>query len=361
VKKLIISDGKRERSVVLVDMLVVGRDPACDVCHEDNLLSRRHAAFVAARDSVTVRDLGSRNGIYVNGLRTAERPLFPGDVVQIGPLRILYAHDVGESGILPEYLVPDFTWSRDRPAVPPPPVPMQSSSPPTPVPPSLPPTPLPGPSPLSGGATSGTPDEDKTRVLAPDTPLPRPAAPESPPVPMSGSADPRFQDGPTQFVPPPPSPSATRITPAAAPGPGQVSGAAVSRPSQPPAGRAAPPTRSLEPPPVELTIDQTRVAPSRPSPRALDSDLKGYVIGQSAAIAVVALVSVVVPISIVRPDALGVWLAIPLALTIVTTYLVTRSINRRFARIVRALKPDGALGGDSFPVSRGSSSGPFRS
>jgi hypothetical protein len=56
-----------------------------------------------------------------------------------------------------------------------------------------------------------------------------------------------------------------------------------------------------------------------------------------------------------------VWLVIPVALTIGTTYLVARSINRRFARIVRALKPDGALGGEPFRGNRGGSSDLFRS
>ena len=350
--------------MVLIDMLIVGRDPACDVSHEDDLLSRRHAAFVATGESVTVRDLGSRNGIFVNGLRTAERPLYPGDVVQIGPLRILYAHDLESSSILPEYVVPDRGSSARRPAAAPS-MAMQSSSPPTPVPPSSPPTPIPGP--LVGPDTSGPgpEDEDQTHLLTPAGPIPRLSRPTPPsPTPTAG-----FQDGPTQFVPPPPSPSATRITPAgpprAAQSPAPVAPPATptaSRSWQPPAPPAARPAPSLEPPPtVELTIDQTRLAPSRPAPRAVDSDLKGYVFGLSTTIAVVALISVIVPLSIVLPEALGAWLAIPLVFTIATTYLVARSINGRFARIVRALKPDGALGGDSYRGSRGRSSDLFRS
>ena len=141
-KKLIISDGKRERSLVLFDKLIVGRDPACDVTHEDDLLSRRHAEFVASGDTVTVRDLGSRNGIYVNGLKTVERPIYPGDVVQIGPLRILYAHHV-QPGILPEYVVPDRAMPGQRPSAPPPLIPMHSSLPPTPWPPPPALTPIP--------------------------------------------------------------------------------------------------------------------------------------------------------------------------------------------------------------------------
>jgi hypothetical protein len=88
-----VNDGKRERELQLVERLVVGRDPACDISLEDSLLSRRHAEFVAAGDVVTVRDLGSRNGIFVNGTRADEHVLAPGDVIQIGPLRVRYVKD----------------------------------------------------------------------------------------------------------------------------------------------------------------------------------------------------------------------------------------------------------------------------
>ena len=89
-KKLVVSDGTRERELQLVGRIVVGRDPACDISHEHSLLSRRHAEFVAAGELVVVRDLGSRNGVFVNGTKTAEHSLQPGDVVQIGPLRAQY-------------------------------------------------------------------------------------------------------------------------------------------------------------------------------------------------------------------------------------------------------------------------------
>lgn len=88
-----MNDGKRERDVQLVERLVVGRDPTCDISLEDNTLSRRHAEFVAAGDVVTVRDLKSHNGIFVNGTRTDEQSLQPGDVVQAGRLRIRYLND----------------------------------------------------------------------------------------------------------------------------------------------------------------------------------------------------------------------------------------------------------------------------
>ena len=86
-----LSDGARERELQLVGRIVVGRDPSCEISHDDSLLSRRHAEFVTEGDLVTVRDLGSRNGVFVNGTRVVERVLEPDDIVQVGPLRARYA------------------------------------------------------------------------------------------------------------------------------------------------------------------------------------------------------------------------------------------------------------------------------
>src|SRR5439155_1634492 len=62
-RKLIVTNGEAERELLLVGTMVVGRDPACDVSDVDPLLSRRHAEFTATANAVSVRDLGSRNGI----------------------------------------------------------------------------------------------------------------------------------------------------------------------------------------------------------------------------------------------------------------------------------------------------------
>jgi hypothetical protein len=60
-------------------------------------------------DEVTVRDLGSRNGLFVNGTRAAERALRPGDVVQIGPLRVRYVTTDAVVGLAPDELDIDVT------------------------------------------------------------------------------------------------------------------------------------------------------------------------------------------------------------------------------------------------------------
>lgn len=52
---------------------VVGRSSSCNLALDDALVSRRHALLCVSRDSLTVEDLGSRNGISVNGKRAEGR------------------------------------------------------------------------------------------------------------------------------------------------------------------------------------------------------------------------------------------------------------------------------------------------
>jgi predicted component of type VI protein secretion system len=100
--KLLVKDPQGEREVVLVDTVQVGRDPRCDISAADPLLSRRHAEFVASGPTVVVRDLQSRNGILVNGRRTPQAVLHPGDVVQIAHLVVTFvSHVEAETGLAP--------------------------------------------------------------------------------------------------------------------------------------------------------------------------------------------------------------------------------------------------------------------
>ena len=64
----------------LSDELRIGRDVASDICLQDIHASRYHANLLLRAGSAWIRDLGSRNGSYVNGerVRGATR-LFSGD------------------------------------------------------------------------------------------------------------------------------------------------------------------------------------------------------------------------------------------------------------------------------------------
>jgi pSer/pThr/pTyr-binding forkhead associated (FHA) protein len=67
--------------------LIVGRHPCCDAWLEARSVSRRHCCLVPSGSEVVVRDLGSTNGTWINGLRVAEGRLLPGDELAVAGLR----------------------------------------------------------------------------------------------------------------------------------------------------------------------------------------------------------------------------------------------------------------------------------
>jgi pSer/pThr/pTyr-binding forkhead associated (FHA) protein len=67
-------------------VLLVGRHPECDVRLDSPKVSRRHCCVAIAYDRVLIRDLGSRNGVRVNGRLLEEATLHSGDELAIGPI-----------------------------------------------------------------------------------------------------------------------------------------------------------------------------------------------------------------------------------------------------------------------------------
>jgi pSer/pThr/pTyr-binding forkhead associated (FHA) protein len=64
---------------------VIGRAETCQLALDDPLVSRNHAALVVTPETVTLEDLGSRNGVKVNGERVEGRRLLAlGDTLGIG-------------------------------------------------------------------------------------------------------------------------------------------------------------------------------------------------------------------------------------------------------------------------------------
>jgi DNA-binding NtrC family response regulator len=64
--------------------VLLGQSPACEVRLSDREASRRHAAIEVAGARVRVRDLGSTNGTYVEGVLVFDALMFPGESVRIG-------------------------------------------------------------------------------------------------------------------------------------------------------------------------------------------------------------------------------------------------------------------------------------
>ena len=85
-------------------VLLVGRHPECDVRIDLPKISRRHCCVALAYDRVVIRDLGSRNGLRVNGRVIEESQLRNGDEVAIGPL--LYRLEDPEAVVAPPAKAP---------------------------------------------------------------------------------------------------------------------------------------------------------------------------------------------------------------------------------------------------------------
>ena len=72
----------------------MGRSRDCDVVVEDPNVSRRHAEIRPSGGSWIVRDLGSTNGIKVNGRRVeGAQSLKPGDTIELGTSRITFEQE----------------------------------------------------------------------------------------------------------------------------------------------------------------------------------------------------------------------------------------------------------------------------
>jgi FhaA, N-terminal domain/FHA domain len=82
-RALLVTDGKR--LVVGASGATIGRSRDCDVVLSDPNVSRRHAELRPRGGGWAIADLGSTNGVSVNGVRV-ERPqtLRPGDRIEIG-------------------------------------------------------------------------------------------------------------------------------------------------------------------------------------------------------------------------------------------------------------------------------------
>ena len=80
----------RPSAVRLVDRdrrYLAGRADGCDVVLPSEHVSREHAAFVRHWDGVVVSDLGSKNGVLVNGTAiVGQAKLGDGDRIEVGPV-----------------------------------------------------------------------------------------------------------------------------------------------------------------------------------------------------------------------------------------------------------------------------------
>ncbi len=87
--KLKIMQGSNAGRILEINVpqYVIGRAPGCSLRPQSDAISRQHCAILSSGETVTIRDLKSRNGTILNGEKIeSEVALANGDELQVGPL-----------------------------------------------------------------------------------------------------------------------------------------------------------------------------------------------------------------------------------------------------------------------------------
>jgi hypothetical protein len=97
--KLVVVGGDAQFDQVELKLpVVIGRGLEVDLAVSDELISRRHAEITEQNGRLMVRDLGSRNGTFVNNRRIDLATLEPEQLLTLGTITFRALYQVDESG-----------------------------------------------------------------------------------------------------------------------------------------------------------------------------------------------------------------------------------------------------------------------
>ncbi|MBI3097050.1 MAG: FHA domain-containing protein [Planctomycetes bacterium] len=117
----ISAEGHERTFEMKAPTLVMGRAPECDIPLKDVKASRRHCQIERLQGGeYRLTDLESSNGTTVNGAKVNTLAIRPGDVVQIGEVRIVFV-SVPQSGEVPEPTIQEPAIPRGAAVLAPPP------------------------------------------------------------------------------------------------------------------------------------------------------------------------------------------------------------------------------------------------
>lgn len=87
---LVVLTGNQQGTDYVLDAAstVLGRGPGVDIEFDDETMSREHACVEFGDEGLRVRDLGSLNGIRINGRTTNSGELAHGDRLELGELTL---------------------------------------------------------------------------------------------------------------------------------------------------------------------------------------------------------------------------------------------------------------------------------
>jgi pSer/pThr/pTyr-binding forkhead associated (FHA) protein len=120
VQIVVYRDGKQEFCVPITESgASIGRDPGNAVQLPLPEISKKHAFLKRTSKGWHVKDLGSRNGLYVNGIKVPEAVLAEGARLRIGPYT-LQVIEIDETELLAKPIMNiDFSDEAEQPTMPP--------------------------------------------------------------------------------------------------------------------------------------------------------------------------------------------------------------------------------------------------
>lgn len=83
-------EGKKAFITDDITDLTIGRDPMNEFPIEEYVVSRQHAKIIKKWGGVIIRDLGSKNGVYVNNRKVTEEFLHDGDRIALGTIVLMF-------------------------------------------------------------------------------------------------------------------------------------------------------------------------------------------------------------------------------------------------------------------------------
>lgn len=98
--RLLVRDGDQSRTVTVDQSpFTIGRHSSRNLCLQNLQVSREHAAIHLDENGYLIRDLGSRHGTFLNGVRIEVAHLTPGDRIQLGTSSVVlqFLHTEDES------------------------------------------------------------------------------------------------------------------------------------------------------------------------------------------------------------------------------------------------------------------------
>lgn len=75
------------------DEIIIGRTPDCDIRLSVENVSRRHARIICKNEEYQVEDLGSTNGVYVNGIKIDRCIMRQHDIIEIGGVKMRFIEE----------------------------------------------------------------------------------------------------------------------------------------------------------------------------------------------------------------------------------------------------------------------------